>query len=502
MNVRSIFYILGWILILEAVFMLLPVATAVLYGESQGMAFVMTMAICGVVGGLLISCKPKHPRFYAREGFVITALCWIVMSAMGCIPFMLTGEIPRFVDAFFETVSGFTTTGASILTDVEALSRCSLMWRSFTHWIGGMGVLVFLLAVLPMVGGTNMQLMKAESPGPTVGKLVPKVRYTAQILYRLYVLLTVLQIVLLMVGGMDLFEALCISFGTAGTGGFGVRNSSIAEYSPYLQWVITVFMIAFGVNFNVYYLILLRKFKKALRCEEMRWYLAIILVAALMICVNIYDTALSVEQNVRVALFQVASVITTTGFSTVNFDLWPELSRAILVLLMFIGACAGSTGGGLKVSRIVMAGKSVHACLGSFLHPRSIRRIRFEGKDVDDGTLRVIFAYFCGMAGIFVTSVLIVSLENFDLISTFTAVATTINNVGPALGVAGPASNFSGFSDLSKWVMAFDMLAGRLEVFPMLMLFYPPLWKETIADARRRKRLGGVGRPYPARKGE
>ena len=502
MNVRSIFYILGWILILEAVFMLLPVATAVLYGEPQGMAFVLMMAVCGIIGGLLISHKPKPPSFYAREGFVITALSWIVMSAMGCIPFMLTGEIPRFVDAFFETVSGFTTTGASILADVEALSRCSLIWRSFTHWIGGMGVLVFLLAVLPMVGGTNMQLMKAESPGPSVGKLVPKVRYTAQILYRLYVLLTVSQIVLLMLGGMDLFEALCISFGTAGTGGFGVRNTSIAEYSAYEQWVITIFMIAFGVNFNVYYLFLLRKFKKALRCEEMRWYLVIILVATVLICANIYDVALSVEHNVRIAVFQVASVITTTGFSTVNFDLWPELSRGILVVLMFIGACAGSTGGGLKVSRIVMAGKSVCTCLGSFLHPRSIRRIRFEGKDVDDGTLRVIFAYFCGMTGIFVVSVLIVSLENLDLVSTFTAIATTINNVGPALGVAGPSSNFSGFSDLSKCVMAFDMLAGRLEVFPMLMLFYPPLWRETLTEARRRKHMGAEGRPYPVRRGE
>ena len=292
------------------------------------------------------------------------------------------------------------------------------------------------------------------------------------------------------------------AMGTAGTGGFGVRNTSIAEYSAYEQWVITIFMIAFGVNFNVYYLILLRKFKKALRCEEMRWYLVIILVATVLICANIYDVALSVEQNVRIAVFQVASVITTTGFSTVNFDLWPELSRGILVVLMFIGACAGSTGGGLKVSRIAMAGKSVCACLGSFLHPRSIRRIRFEGKDVDDGTLRVIFAYFCGMTGIFVVSVLIVSLENLDLVSTFTAIATTINNVGPALGVAGPSSNFSGFSDLSKCVMAFDMLAGRLEVFPMLMLFYPPLWRETLTEARRRKHMGAEGRPYPVRRGE
>lgn len=490
MNMRSILYILGWILRLEAILMLLPVATALIYAEAEGLAFGAVMLICAALGGILAGKKPQNPSFYAREGFVATAFSWVVMSVMGCLPFMLTGEIPHFVDALFETVSGFTTTGASILTDVEALSHCSMIWRCFTHWIGGMGVLVFLLAVLPMVGGTNMQLMKAESPGPSVGKLVPKVRFTAQMLYRLYVVLTVLQIVLMLLGGMGLFESLCIAFGTAGTGGFATRNSGAAEYTPYLQWVITIFMIAFGVNFNVYYMVFLRKFRQALRCDEMRWYLAIIAAATLLIFVNIYDRSLTAENNLRNAAFQVASIITTTGYASVNFDLWPEFSRAILVLLMFIGACAGSTGGGLKVSRIVMAGKSMLSTLGSYLHPRAVRRIRFEGKDVEDGTMRAIYGYFAGAFGIFVISLLIVSLEDIDLVSTFTAVATTFNNVGPALGFAGPTSNFSGFSALSKSVMIFDMLAGRLEVFPMLMLLYPPLWKESIIEMRRRRRRG------------
>lgn len=487
MNMRSILYILGWILILEALFMLLPLATAVIYGEAQGFAFLATMALCAAVGLLCIRKKPKNPSFYAREGFVTTALGWIVMSVFGCLPFMMTGEIPGFVDALFETVSGFTTTGASVLSDVEALSHCTMLWRSFTHWIGGMGVLVFLLAVLPMVGGTNMYLMKAESPGPSVGKLVPKVRFTAQILYRLYVILTIVQIVLLLLGGMSLFESLCVAFGTAGTGGFGVRNDSAASYTPYVQWVVTVFMIIFGVNFNVYFLAFMRKFRQAARCEEMRWYLAIIAAATLLIFVNIYDTAHTAEYNLRAAAFQVASIITTTGFSSVNFDLWPEFSRLILIILMFVGACAGSTGGGLKVSRLVMAAKSMISYLGSFLHPRAVRRIRFEEKDVDEGMMRAIHAYFTGAVVIFTVSLLVVSLENYDFLSSFTAIAATFNNVGPAMGVAGPVSNFGGFSALSKCVMVFDMLAGRLEIFPLLMLLYPPLWKESLCEARRRK---------------
>lgn len=488
MNMKSISYILGWILRIEAVFMVLPVMTALIYGESQGWAFVAVMAVCFLLGHVLTHKRPKNPSFYAREGFVVTALSWIVMSIFGCIPFMLTGEIPRFVDALFETVSGFTTTGASILPEVESMSHCSMLWRCFTHWIGGMGVLVFLLAVLPMVGGSSMQLMKAESPGPSVGKLVPKVRYTARILYMLYIALTVAEFFFLLLGGMIPFEAVCTAFGTAGTGGFGFRNDSFMSFSPYIQWVVTIFMLIFGVNFNVYFFIWMRKFKDAWRCEEMRWYLGIVAAATAMICANIYDAAMTFEHNLRNAAFQVATVITTTGFGTVDFDLWPAFSKTLLVLLMFVGACAGSTGGGLKVSRWVMAGKSLGSYVGSFLHPRGVRKVRFEGKDVEDSTLYAIFAYFMGVLAIFTVSLVIVSLENMDLVSTFTAVAATFNNIGPGLGVVGPTCNYGGLSDLSKIVLTFDMLAGRLEVFPILLLCYPPLWKEAVREHRHKKR--------------
>ena len=487
MNMKSISYILGWILRIEGVFMVLPLGTALVYGERQGFAFALVMALCLVLGQLLTHKKPRNPSFYAKEGFVTTALGWIVMSLFGCLPFVLTGEIPSFVDALFETVSGFTTTGASILSDVEAMSRCSLMWRSFTHWIGGMGVLVFLLAVLPMVGGSNMHLMKAESPGPSVGKLVPKVRFTAQILYLLYIVLTALEFVLLLLGRMSVFEALCTAFGTAGTGGFGVRNDSIAGYSPYIQWVVTVFMILFGVNFNVYFFIYIGKLRDATCCEEMRWYLGIIAAATALICVNAYDAALTLEHNLRNSAFQVASIITTTGFATVNFDLWPEFSRTILVMLMFCGACAGSTGGGLKVSRFVIAAKSLGTYIGSFLHPRAVRKVKFEDKDVGPETLRAILVYFIAVVFIFAASLLLISLDNQDQITNFTAIAATFNNIGPGLNAVGPTFNFAGFSVFAKCVMIFDMLAGRLEIFPLLMLFYPPLWKETIAENRRRK---------------
>ena len=487
MNMKSISYILGWILRIEGVFMALPLGTALAYGERQGIAFALVMALCLALGQLLTHKKPHNPSFYAKEGFVTTALGWIVMSLFGCLPFVITGEIPSFVDALFETVSGFTTTGASILSDVEAMSRCSLMWRSFTHWIGGMGVLVFLLAVLPMVGGSNMHLMKAESPGPSVGKLVPKVRFTAQILYLLYIVLTVMEFVLLLVGRMSVFEALCTAFGTAGTGGFGVRNDSIASYSPYIQWVVTIFMILFGVNFNVYFFIYIGKLRDAARCEEMRWYLGIIAAATALICVNAYDAALTLENNLRNSAFQVASIITTTGFATVNFDLWPEFSRTILVMLMFCGACAGSTGGGLKVSRFVIAAKSLGTYIGSFLHPRAVRKVKFEDKDVEPDTLRAILVYFIAVVFIFAASLLLISLDNQDQITNFTAIAATFNNIGPGLNAVGPTCNFAGFSVFAKCVMIFDMLAGRLEIFPLLMLFYPPLWKETIAENRRRK---------------
>ena len=489
MNMRSIIYTLGWVLKIEGLFMALPVVTAAIYGEQQGFAYAAVMGLCLILGMLLSSKRFRNTQFYAKEGFVATALSWIMLSSFGALPFVLTGEIPNYVDALFETVSGFTTTGASILSDVEALSYCSLLWRSFTHWIGGMGVLVFLLAVLPMVGGTNMQLMKAESPGPSVGKLVPKVRFTARILYLLYIALTAIQILLLLAGGMPIFDALCTGFGTAGTGGFGIRNDSFTSYSPYLQWVTAIFMVIFGVNFNVYYLMYMRKFREAGRCEEMRWYLAIIAAATLLICANTYEVAYTLEHNLRNAAFQVASIITTTGFASVDFDLWPSFSKGILVLLMFCGACAGSTGGGMKVSRFVIGAKAVGAHVGSFLHPRGVRKIRFEEKDVEKDTLYAILVYFAAVTFVFGASVLLVALEDMDLVSTFTAVAATFNNIGPGLSLVGPTCNFGGLSTFTKCVLIFDMLAGRLEVFPMLMLLYPPLWKETVSEARKRRRM-------------
>jgi len=492
MNIRSITYTLGWILRIEAALLLLPALIGWIYGEQAGWAYLGVAALCLLVGSLLCLRRPKPLLFYAKEGFATTALGWILMSLFGCLPFMVTGEIPLFVDAFFETVSGFTTTGASVVANVELLSHATNLWRCFTHWIGGMGVLVFLLAVLPMVGGSNLHLMRAESPGPNVGKLVPKMRYTAQLLYLMYLLLTAAEFLLLLLARMTPFEALCTAFGTAGTGGFGVKADSIASYSPAIQWIVTCFMLLFGVNFNVYFLLYVRRWKDAFHTEEVRAYFLIVLCAVGMVCLSIYDAALSLEHNLRNAAFQVASIITTTGYATVDFNLWPELARLVLVMLMFVGACAGSTGGGLKVSRFVIAIKSLRKSINAYLHPREVRQLKFEGKDVEQDTLQSIFVYFFAAMLIFIASCLLVAIENHDLITTVTAVAATFNNIGPGLGLAGPTSNFAVFSPLSKLVMTFDMLAGRLEIFPMLVLFYPPLWK----NALRRKARRGAARPH------
>lgn len=487
MNYRVISYILGWVLAIEGLFLAVSAAVGGMYGERAALSFLYAALICAALGMPAILKKPRRMAFFMKEGFVTVALCWIVLSIFGALPFVFSGEIPRFTDALFETVSGFTTTGASVVPDVEVLSHCTLFWRSFTHWIGGMGVLVFLLAILPLAGGSQMYLMQAESPGPSVGKLVPKTRHTALILYALYILLSVVEFILLLGGGMTVFNAVTTTFGTAGTGGFGIYGDSIAGFSPFLQWAITIFMIAFGVNFNVYFLLYMRRPKDALHCEEMHWYLGIIVAAALMICANAYDVAMTLEDNLRQSFFQVASIITTTGFATTDFNLWPGFSHGILVVLMFVGACAGSTGGGFKVSRIVIGFKSVLAYLGAFLHPRVVRKVKFEDKDVDGETMRAISVYFTAAISLFTISVLLVALDGFDLVTTFSAVAATFNNVGPGLGVAGPTSNFAAFSDFSKVVMTMDMLLGRLEVFPMLMLFYPPLWKESIGEARIRR---------------
>lgn len=479
MNLKIVFYYLGWVLNIEAGMMLLPCIISLIYGDGRLGSFLLSMALCLIIGWLSTHKKPKDAVFYAREGFLTVALAWVVLSFFGALPFWFSREIPSLIDAVFETISGFTTTGASILNDVEALSPSLMMWRSFTHWVGGMGVLVFMLALLPLVGGGyNMHLMRAESPGPSVGKLTPKVKSTAKILYLIYFVMTIVLVILLLAGGMSLFDALATSFGTAGTGGFGIKNNSMAYYdSYYLQGVVTVGMIVFGINFNVYYLFLLKRFKEGFRCEEARLYLGIILVSTLLITWNIRDMFPTLFDAFHHAAFQVATIITTTGFSTVDFDLWPQFSKTILIGLMLVGACAGSTGGGMKVSRIAIWVKETKNEISSLLHPRSVRAIRMEDKPVEISVIRSVNAYFIAYFLVFALSVLVVSLDDYDFNTTFTAVAATFNNIGPGMGAVGPMCNFSHLSVLSKLVLMFDMLAGRLEIFPMLLLFTPSTWK-------------------------
>lgn len=485
MNTSIIRYILGQVMKLEAVMLLVPCIVAVIYGEDAGFSYLFVAAICGLTGIVATLKKPESNVFYLKEGCVATALSWIVLSIFGCMPFVFSGEIPSFVDALFETISGFTTTGASILTDVEALSYCNLFWRSFTHWIGGMGVLVFILAIIPLSGGSNINLMRAESPGPSVGKLVPKIRYTARLLYKIYIALTIIQLIFMLIGNISVFDAITITFGTAGTGGFGIKNSSMADYSPYIQWVVTIFMILFGVNFNAYYFILLKQFKKAFKIEEVKYYFIIIFASIGIIFINIYNTSMGVLGSLRHSSFQVASLMTSTGYATIDFNLWPEASKTILVLLMFIGACAGSTGGGIKVSRILILFKTIIKELNSYIHPKSIKKIKMDGKTIEHDVVRSINVYFITFMILFATSVLAVSFEGKDLVTNFTAVLATINNIGPGLELAGPTSNFSIFGNFSKCVLMFDMLAGRLELFPLLILFHPTIWKDAIASRKK-----------------
>lgn len=482
MNTSIVRFILGYVLKIEAALLLLPCLTALIYRETEGFVYLGVAIITVGIGFLMTRRKPVNSVFYLKEGCVATALSWVFLSFFGALPFYLTGEIPGIIDALFETVSGFTTTGASILNDVEALSHCSLFWRSFTHWIGGMGVLVFLLAVVPLSGGSNINLMRAESPGPSVGKFVPKVRSTARLLYLIYFGLTVIEIILLLIGSMPVFDAVTTAFGTAGTGGFAIKNSSMAGYSSYLQWVVTIFMILFGVNFNAYYILLFAGIKKALCIEEVHCYLLIILASISIIMINTLHLFGSFFEALRHVSFQVASIITTTGFATIDFDQWPQTSRSILVMLMFIGACAGSTGGGIKVSRIMVAVKTVAKELHSYIHPHSIRKIKIEGKPVDHDVVRSINVYLITFLMVFSASVLLLSLEGYNFVTNFTAVAATINNIGPGLELVGPTKNYSFFSSFSKLILIFDMLAGRLELFPLLLLFHPALWKDTFSQ--------------------
>ena len=478
MNRKMVYYMTGRIILLVGILMILPLLVALIYWDSGIVPFLITIGICAVVGlGLSLSCKPTSQVIYAKEGFFITALAWLSVSVIGALPFVISREIPSFIDAFFETVSGFTTTGASILTSVEDKSHSILFWRSFTHWMGGMGVLVLMVAVMPNLSGRTIHVLRAEMPGPTMGKLVPRLRDTAKILYLLYIALTTLEFVLLLCGGMPLFESAVHAFGTAGTGGFGVKNDSITGYSPYLQWVIAVFMMLFGVNFNLYYLLLVRRFRSVFRSEEFWTYVVIVLAAAGLICWNIYPLYKNAAEASRQAFFQVNTVVSTTGYSTADFNQWPELSKTLLVLLMFMGGCAGSTAGGLKVSRLVLLFKTIRRELRHLLHPRSVTSIRFEGKPVDNATLISVSTYFALYMGLLVGFTVIVSFQpGFNLLSNFTAVVSCFNNIGPGLDIVGPAGNFSGYLPFFKVVLSFAMLFGRLEIYPMLISMSPSTW--------------------------
>ena len=488
MNKSMIAYILGWIMKLEGLFMLIPVLVALIYREHNGMWFAI-VAVCALVFGAVVTHKkPESNVFYMREGCIATAMSWFIMSVIGCLPFFLSGEIPSFIDALFETVSGFTTTGSTILSDVESLSYCMLFWRGFTHWIGGMGVLVFLLAVIQMTGGSNMNLLRAESPGPAVGKLVPRMMHTARILYVIYLGMTVILFVLLVCGKMSVFESLTTAFSTAGTGGFGIRNDSLASCSPYIQWVVTIFMILFGVNFNAFYFLLLRKWKLLLHMEEVWAYFGVIVAAILIIMTNTYGWVGNVMENLRNTSFQVGSIITTTGFMTVDFDQWPSLSRYVMLFLMMIGACAGSTGGGMKVSRFLLSVKSALRELNSYLFPKSIKKIKMDGKTVDEEAIRGINVYFTAYMLLVILSTFLVCLDGTDLVSGFSSVLGTFNNIGPGLAKYGPACNFGVASTFSKCVYIFDMLAGRLEIFPVLILLYPPSWRGLLKRRIKRKK--------------
>ena len=477
MNIRMTVYILGLLMMFEAVFMAVPSVTAVIYQEPQLWLFAAIALFCLICGWLMTLAKPERKNLSARDGFLIVALSWIVLSVFGALPFYISGCIPHFVDALFESVSGFTTTGASILHEVESLPRCMLMWRSFTHWVGGMGVLVFIMAFLPISGGQNMYLMKAESPGPSVSKLVPRVRTTAIWLYGIYFVLTLIEFILLAFGDMSVFDALNIAVATAGTGGFAVTNASMGSYTPYSQIVVTVFMILFSINFTSYFLLLKKKPKEAFN-TEVKVFLGIVTFAVLTISLDIRHMYQTVSETVRHAAFTVGSLISTTGFGTEDFDRWPSYARTLLVMLMFIGACAGSTGGGIKVSRFVIFFKNMHNELRVMTHPRQVKKVKMDGRQVESEVIRTIHVYLACYLLTCVVSVLILSLDGHDLTTNFTAVVATLNNIGPGLNLVGPTSNYDVFSSLSKSVLIFDMLAGRLELFPIILLLSPATWKK------------------------
>ncbi|MBQ9166275.1 MAG: TrkH family potassium uptake protein [Oscillospiraceae bacterium] len=470
MNGSVIRYFLGWVTCFSGLFLLPSCVVAVIYQETEGVAYLACALVYLALGWLITRRKPVSSQFYAKEGFVTVALTWVLISLLGAVPFTLSGDIPFYVDAVFETASGFTTTGATILSDIESLSYASHFWRCLTHWLGGMGVLVFVLVFLPMGGGNAIHLMRAESTGPSVEKLVPKMRETAATLYGIYVAMTLVQLVLLLLGGMSFFEAITTCFSTAGTGGFCVKNSSMAGYSPYIQYVVTIFMFLFGVSFNVYFLVLLRKFKAALLYEELRWYFIVVAVATAAVVMDIRHLFPTLEEAFRQGLFQVVSVITTTGYVSYDWQQWPVMAQSVLIFIMFVGACAGSTGGGMKVSRFLVMGKFMKSELRRFRHPRLVEQIRLNGAVVNNDMLRSVLVYLVSYLLIFVVSLFLITLEGYDLVTNFTAVATTFNNVGPGLNLVGPVQNFGFLNPFSKLVLSFDMLAGRLEVLPFMVM--------------------------------
>lgn len=478
MNYSIIRHILARVLEFTGLFMLLPFLVGLIYGEPQKWAFLATGGCCLILGFLGKLWKPKSKVFYAREGFVTVSLSWILLSLAGAVPFVLTGEIPSYVDAVFETVSGLTTTGGTILSDVEVLAKCTQFWRLFTHWIGGMGVLVLILAILPLSGSYNMHLMRAESPGPSVGKLVPRVKNTARILYEIYIFITVMEILALLVTGMSLYEASTLTFSTVGTGGFGLLNSSVASYSRAAQCIIMVFMLLCGINFNIYYLLLIKKPQEIWHNEELRAYLGIILAAILLIGINIRGSFAGWGEAFFHAAFQVISVITTTGFTSWDFNLWPVFSKMILFLLMFVGACAGSTGGGMKVSRLLVLGKSIKNEISGVLHPRSVKKLHLNGRGLSENVINSIKVYLAIHMGIYLLSVMLISLDNFSMETNMSAVMAMLGNVGPGFDMVGPTGNFAAFSSFSKGVLMFDMLAGRLELIPLLVVFSIKTWKK------------------------
>ncbi len=478
MNFSIVRYIVGMVVRFESAFLILPFIVGIIYGESDCIYYLITSIICLVSSFIITIKKPAKRSLYTREGFMSVALSWIVLSLFGALPFTLSGDIPSYVDALFETISGFTTTGSSILTDVEALSYCNLFWRSFTHWIGGMGVFVFIMAIVPFLGGSTMNLMKAESTGPSVDKLVPRIKETAKILYSIYFALTFIEIILLILNGMPVFDSLTLSFGTTGTGGFGIKNDSIASYAPVLQNIITVFMILSGINYNVFFLLIARKFRQAYKIEEARWYLIIIFAFSAIIFFNIKDLFASSGEALRHTFFQVGSIITTTGYATTDYNLWPQLAQSCLLLLMMIGACAGSTGGGIKVSRLLILFKTIKKELSIIAHPKEVKKINVNGHAVAHEVVRTTNVFIAVYFAIMFLSFLLISINEFDFTTNFTSVVSSLNNIGPGMNLVGPTGNFSMFSDFSKFVLMFDMLAGRLELFPMLALFAPGFWKK------------------------